>query len=64
MDDLLRLILPRLGFSNFLFLLDCDLAGQGKLESRTTPLQEEEDDEDITPMHMFETHPARPITRA
>jgi hypothetical protein len=26
MEDLLRLILLRLGFSNFLLLLDCDLA--------------------------------------
>jgi hypothetical protein len=40
---------------------------EDELESRTTPLQEEEDDKDITPMHTAETPPIMiqgPITRA
>jgi hypothetical protein len=39
--------------------------GEDELELRTTPLQDGEDDEDITPMHMTETPPMQgPITRA
>jgi hypothetical protein len=40
---------------------------EDELELRTTPLQEGEDDEDITPMHTAETSPIviqGPITRA
>jgi hypothetical protein len=43
------------------------LGEEDELQSRTTPLQEGEDDEDVTPMHMVETPPIviqGPITRA
>ena len=43
------------------------LGEEGELESRTTPLQEGDDDEDISPMHTSDTPSVvmhRPLTRA
>ena len=57
---------PEFGVSPTFNIVDLKpIFGEDELESRTTPLQEREDEEDITPMHMIETPPMQgPITRA
>jgi hypothetical protein len=53
---------PEFGVSSIFNILDLKpyLGEEDELESRTTPIQEGEDDEDISPLHTMQ----RPITRA
>src|SRR5581483_1397602 len=69
-DNAYKLELPaNFGVSSTFNIADLTpyMGEENKLESRTTPIQEGEDDEDIIPMHRPETPPVviqGPITRA